>query len=507
MNHHNPPTIYVASAGTGKTTTLLGKLTEALETTTPQNIVFTTFTNAGAQEIVSRILEKFPSWSEEDFRYFRTLHSLAYRNIPRKPMLHLRDMFEFARETGLPVSGAGTLADGTLSQRMELGDHYLYLDGLRRNRLWSFQQAVESQEITEFSEQELIDFSNRYNEFRQRINKYDFTDQLEIFHQNIDPWSPPITHLFVDECQDLSTLQWKIIDKLHRKVWTSVYAGDDKQAIYGFSGGDTQALINLEGERIVLRESYRLPKQVLAYSESIASNVKNKQPYTVTSNQREGSVDYVDNLYSLEEELKEGTWFLLVRNRKFMATFEIQLNQMGFLYLSDSKNSLITEEVLQVIEDWSQLIRGFSISGEKAKVLYSKYLRGKSVAHGFKKQLLLVDDNESLDRNTLQSQFGLLKTDEWYDTLSFSEALREALMALKEKGELGNKPRIRVATIHSVKGKEADNVVVLPDMSTLTHRSFQKEPDEEHRVFYVAVTRAKQKLYLHKPTEDKHYPL
>jgi superfamily I DNA/RNA helicase len=422
-------------------------------------------------------------------------------------MLNMRDMFEFARETGLPISGAGTLADGMMSQRMEIGDHYLYLDGLRRNRCWTLQQTIEAQEATDFSVDELEDFSNRYEDFKERINKYDFTDQLEIFYRALDRWHPPLTHLFVDECQDLSTLQWKIVNKLHGKIGTSVYAGDDKQAIYGFSGGDTQALIDLEGERIILEESYRLPKTILAYSESIASNIREKQPYTVSSRQEEGSVEYINNLFLLEEQMKEGTWFLLVRNRKMMSTFEVQLNKMGFLYLSDSANSLITEEVLHVIETWSQMIKGFTISGKDAKLIYSKYLRGKSVAHGFKKQLLLVEDDESLDRGTLRDQFGLLKTDEWYDSLSFSEALREALMLLKEKGELGSKPRIRVSTIHAVKGKEADNVVVLPDMSVLTHRAFQKNPDDEHRVFYVAVTRAKQNLYLHSPTENRHYPL
>ena len=51
-------TIYVASAGTGKTTTLLDLLAQHLETTKPSKICFTTFTKAGAQEAPSIVTGK-----------------------------------------------------------------------------------------------------------------------------------------------------------------------------------------------------------------------------------------------------------------------------------------------------------------------------------------------------------------------------------------------------------------------------------------------------------------
>ena len=73
-------TIFVASAGTGKTTTLLNLLSDHLETTQPSKICFTTFTKAGAQEAVDRALQR-TSYAEEEFTAFSTLHALCFRRI------------------------------------------------------------------------------------------------------------------------------------------------------------------------------------------------------------------------------------------------------------------------------------------------------------------------------------------------------------------------------------------------------------------------------------------
>jgi ATP-dependent exoDNAse (exonuclease V) beta subunit len=83
--------IYVASAGTGKTTTLMDELTKCLEDTPPNRICFTTFTKAAAQEAIDRALAKHPAYSHQDFTAFSTLHALCFRRIPRKQMLNYQD--------------------------------------------------------------------------------------------------------------------------------------------------------------------------------------------------------------------------------------------------------------------------------------------------------------------------------------------------------------------------------------------------------------------------------
>ena len=76
------------------------------------------------------------------------------------------------------------------------------------------------------------------------------------------------------------------------------------------------------------------------------------------------------------------------------------------------------------------------------------------------------------------------------------------------KGEkLSKDPRIEVSTIHAAKGGECDNVVVVLDNSKKIRESVEVNADkanEEHRVWYVGITRTKQNLYLLKPKKERY---
>ena len=104
---------------------------------------------------------------------------------------------------------------------------------------------------------------------------------------------------------------------------------------------------------------------------------------------------------------------------------------------------------------------------------------------------------------------GLLVDGEWYEVLS-TLTPREIsyLRRLERVGEdIQGEPRIRVSTIHQAKGGECDNVVVLLDLGRLVYKSYAKNPDDEHRVFYVAVTRAKEKLYIVEAQREEAYKI
>ena len=74
------------------------------------------------------------------------------------------------------------------------------------------------------------------------------------------------------------------------------------------------------------------------------------------------------------------------------------------------------------------------------------------------------------------------------------------------RGEkLTKTPRIHISTIHGAKGSEADNVVVLTDIGQKSWLQMQKEPDEEIRVFYVALTRVKQNLHIVQPATSRSF--
>jgi superfamily I DNA/RNA helicase len=87
------------------------------------------------------------------------------------------------------------------------------------------------------------------------------------------------------------------------------------------------------------------------------------------------------------------------------------------------------------------------------------------------------------------------------------EARAYYVSCLRRGEKLRATPRIHLDTIHGVKGGEADHVAVLTDMSARTFAAYGRDPDNEHRVFYVGLTRARQTLHIIEPQTANHYVL
>ena len=73
--------------------------------------------------------------------------------------------------------------------------------------------------------------------------------------------------------------------------------------------------------------------------------------------------------------------------------------------------------------------------------------------------------------------------------------------------DITKKPRIKISTIHAAKGGECDNVLLTTDMNIKTYNSYQKDSDDEQRVFYVGATRAKEELHVLLPQTTMHFRL
>jgi superfamily I DNA/RNA helicase len=91
----------------------------------------------------------------------------------------------------------------------------------------------------------------------------------------------------------------------------------------------------------------------------------------------------------------------------------------------------------------------------------------------------------------------------WHEALmKISDDKREYLIALLRRGTKLSEPvRIKVSTIHGAKGGEADNVMLLMDLSPRFAKEYATNADNIHRLFYVGVTRAKQTLHLVLPKQ------
>jgi superfamily I DNA/RNA helicase len=496
--------IFVASAGTGKTTTLMDLLSACLEKTKPKNIAFTTFTKAGAQEAIDRALIKNPKCSVKDFEGFSTLHALCYRRILKKPMLARSDYHEFGQLINVPMTGNIRTGNDGFVFNSSLGNQLLYLDSLMRNLNTDAENVIKYQLNSRVNIKTLEEFHSNYKTYRSKINKYDFTDQLEVFVKEDEIFN--FEYVFIDEAQDLSPLQWKAVNVITKNAKTVYVAGDDKQSIYKFAGGDPQSLINMNGERTVLNTSYRLPKPVLEYSEKIAEQISEKQEYSITSAVPKGNVEQLHSMIDLDTS--QGTWFFLCRNKIYMPYFEDALIKKKTLFVSSSGDSWFNQKQVDYILMWEQLRRGYKFKASMIKELYREFLpTGAVVKRGFKKVIDAMPDDELFDKDNLVNDFGLQTTAKWDLIFKLPDITKELLLQAEKENRLENCCDIEVNTIHGTKGREADNVVILPDVTDITYKAMLEDPDNEHRVFYVAATRARQNLYVHTPITNRFYKL
>lgn len=437
--------------GTGKTTKLMEILRKELASGVPKNrIALVTFTVEGARQGITRAMEEFGG-SREDYPYFRTLHSLAFRelHLTMGSVMNNRRFRDFSKQMGMHFSGTVT-ADYYSSD-----DRYLsYINLLRNNR------KEAERDDHNLSEETLKFVEVNYKRYKEKFELVDYTDMIERYLERCSPLDIDVA--LIDEAQDLTTLQWDMA-KLATYQATRLYvAGDDDQAIYQWNGADVEHFLHLRSDAppIYLNTSHRLPDSVLALAESLSDRIADRIKKPFHSRGVEGEVCYVNSVQ--EVEIKAGeTYMFLARNNKFLLPIEEWLNEQGIFYTTKNEASASNRD-FRLVKEWDDWRR----------------------AHAEDQELpgLFTPLGQQLRANATVKQ-------PFTDAFDWPTKYLDYVSKLLEKG-IPSEPKVIVSTIHGVKGGQADNVVLLLDMSRLTYKSYLKDPDREIRTFYVGVTRA-----------------
>lgn len=484
--------------GCGKTTRLLQIMEDEMNRgTPPDRIAFVSFTKKAADEAKERAKEKF-HLEDDDLPYFRTLHSLAFNEmgIQRSEVLQPSHWKEIADCLGISFSGNLNPEDG-VPLKKHLGDVMLFIYNLSHVRCQPiidthhyFPEAVSWARMKQFNT-----FVNLY---KQEKNLYDFNDMLTIFDRSI-----PVEVAIIDEAQDLSPLQWQVVQTAFGKVPRLYMAGDDDQAIYKWAGADAAQFLGQAGDIEVLDQSYRLPRAVWEVADKLSHRIEKRQEKRWRPRDEQGAVRYWDDPEKID--FSKGSWLLLARNKYLLNRFEQVMNLDGYLY-STRRGSSVDHDELSAILSWEALNKGKAITLEQVRQVYS-YLRadiGVSREHITMGQ---ADPKALYTRGDLAQSHGLRAQGHWFEVLlNISIKKRQYYRSALRRGEsLSKKPRIHIDTIHGVKGGEADNVVLCSDLSARSLDELTHYPDEAHRVFYVGATRARHNLHILFPQTAKSY--
>ena len=468
--------VLLSQAGSGKTRRLIEEVSKELEVRRPEELAFVTFTRKGAQEGLHRVCSKL-RLEPDDLPYFRTLHSLTFHalNFKANQMFGRLDQRKFNKEYGYNVNRC-EVDTGKVSPTRD--SKYLDFYDLERSGALTSKQLADADIELGYYHQ----LVRKYEEYKSRQHLVDFFDCLIKYVQEGD--SLPCKVVFIDEAQDISALQWKVIEKAFSKAEKIVICGDDKQSIYTYSGARPDFLIQLSKQFPVehLSVSYRIPYSVFKLSVAITNFIgdKTEQKAEPRMENGEGSITQLSDLERLKNFIREEdyekdkgdtSWYILCRNNCFL----------------DAPKQLLEENLIPY---WTA--EGFFMGGQIMKRL-KDYEGFKLEGYGSPKK-----------KEDFQRRFGIEDFSvPFTDTCLFTEGRKWVYASYIEKFGLKKleemckwNPQILVSTIHHVKGGEAKNVAVMLDTTRRTVGNIYNDIDEELRILYVGVTRTKQNLFL-----------
>ena len=498
-------TLILGPPGTGKTTRLMSQLDKVFRSYSPRSVCFISFTKKAANEALERACHRFDLF-EDDLPLFRTLHSLAFEflHLRRNNIMNPSDYYALAKETGTSISFDSFDAYG-MPEGRHMGNLLLSVISQGKIRQLTLHEAW-SKYGDQIDYDELVSFDDKLSNYKLMNNKMDFDDIIQEYTNS--GTVPPLHVLFIDEAQDLSSIQWKMAEKLSIKANEVFLAGDDDQSIYEWAGADVQHFINLQGRVETLGQSWRVPPRIKEVSNRIIDRISERREKSWKSvGEEQGQVEYIRSPLELIDEISKGQWLLLARTNGLLRDYEEMCIEAGVFYRYAHKAKDFKDLVLAV-RTWEALKAGGLAVGRRVKLLYGLMSSVERVKHGIKSKVNALEDNAVFTIKQLKEDYGLLCS-----ALDWSEALdritdtdRDYMERALELDDI-DEPRITISTIHGAKGGEADNVVLLSDMGLNAYNAMIDNGDSEHRVWYVGVTRAKKKLYICEPSTQYIYDL
>ncbi|MCS7165920.1 MAG: 3'-5' exonuclease [Candidatus Calescibacterium sp.] len=554
------PHLVLAGPGTGKTTVITYKTIFLIKekNVNPEKLLILTFTNKAAEEMQKRIKKYINS----TIPYIGTFHSVIIKLLKqimpiRTTMYHLEDKINIIDE-----EDKIEVIKNILSNRKTKKKITPYI-------LSNIISCVKNKKDIPLSPetQELIE---EYNFFLKKINSLDFDDIILCINNILlerrdikQRISSMFEYIIVDEYQDINQTQFEFLLHLTESNRNIFVVGDDDQSIYSFRNAEVQIMLDfpkyyLNPKIINLEYNYRSASEIIkTYSRLISYNInrfpKNIKPIKDIT----GSVD----IKIFREEEKEYEYIcqnilsnknksiaILCRTNDICKEFEKNIIKRGinakfvsgydFFERKEIKNLISFLKIINNPKDDISFIRVlknyFRLKNSEIKKI-TKQIEEKNVIDILEQErydiykevqemieksdqpvieildeiMLKYEKNQDSNLLKIFAQFveNFCKNNEKNDVENFLNYI--TLIRMNREHKIETKDRVLIMTMHSSKGLEFDVVFVCSvKQGVIPHfKTHEKEKEEERRLLYVAMSRAREKLFITTTTPPSEFIL
>ncbi|MDD6088059.1 MAG: UvrD-helicase domain-containing protein [Desulfovibrionaceae bacterium] len=507
------PVLVFAGPGSGKTRTLVGRAERLLQSgVSAEALMILTFTRKAAEEVRNRL--QYYISADSPLPAVDTMHALALTCLSEQPEI-------------LTESSAVS---------------FFYEANLGEDPVWlqtAWKRLEKAREMMSIPDELQLPLQ-RYRNLKRKRGVADYADLLERWLDLLrtHPEMKRPAYLLVDEIQDLSSLQIEIIRALLPDDGTGFFGiGDPNQAIYGFRGADPDAAERLVSmwpgcRRIVLTENYRSAAEIVKAASTLIDRDRENAFQAVR--QESGILHFCfapDGMHEAEwiagrisdllgssshtaEDLRHhertdsdhlyapGDIAVLVRFKGLIPVLKKALDRKGIPYAvpeeeafwEDADLRTLLRSVGKHLQERQQKLSSGCFEMEEEKWRSPRTL----AAFLFQDKTFLP---ESQLFRCLEKAFN--RCGGWQGLLDWVSLRRDQDLAAEHS------EYVRLMTMHAAKGLEF-SVVFLPSLeeglmpfsrndAKQTERDVESMPadvlDEERRVLYVGLTRAKDGIF------------
>ncbi|MCE3036900.1 ATP-dependent helicase [Helicobacter sp. faydin-H20] len=269
--------LIIASAGTGKTSTIVGRIAYLFENNiAPESILLLTFTNKAAEEMITRVAKKFGEKKAKSIQA-GTFHAVAYRylkdkyDITLKQPRELKILFKSIAEKRVYLDVDSKTPPYTAQYLYDFYSLYLNASKNQNFEAWLEEKSPEHMRYA-------MIYEGIFDEFRELKESYkyaDYNDLLLRYRKEMQENFSPYEEVLCDEYQDTNPLQDSILDALKPKSLFCV--GDYDQSIYAFNGADINIIGNFtqkyaDAKVFTLTKNYRSSGLILDLANRVIQN-------------------------------------------------------------------------------------------------------------------------------------------------------------------------------------------------------------------------------------------